>query len=88
MDDKRIDFFAFVVLLFLVGGITFTSYLGDTNNGIDDDGDWDVRKHDKNGNKRADKGEPNVDEDDEARIQRKPVSLFPIIPTIGITWNF
>jgi len=30
MDDKRIDFFAFVVLLFLVGGITFTSYLGGT----------------------------------------------------------
>ena len=29
-----------------------------------------------------------VDEDDESRIQRKPVSLFPIIPTIGITWNF
>lgn len=67
---------------------TYTYPLGDTNNGIDDDGDWDARKHDKNGNKRADKGEPNVDEDDEARIQRKPVSLFPIIPTIGITWNF
>ena len=46
------------------------------------------KKHDKNGNKRPDKGEPNVDEEDEARIQRKPVSLFPIIPTIGITWNF
>ena len=67
---------------------TYTYPLGDTFNGIDDDGDWDVKKHDKNGNKRPDKGEPNVDEEDEARIQRKPVSLFPIIPTIGITWNF
>ena len=46
------------------------------------------KKHDRNGNRRPDKGEPNVDEDDESRIQRKPVSLFPIIPTIGITWNF
>ena len=67
---------------------TYTYPLGDTFNGIDDDGDWDAKKHDKNGNKRPDKGEPNVDEEDEARIQRKPVSLFPIIPTIGLTWNF
>jgi len=67
---------------------TYTYPLGDTFNGIDDDGDWDAKKHDKNGNKRPDKGEPNVDEEDEARIQRKPISLFPIIPTIGITWNF
>ena len=67
---------------------TYTYPLGDTSNGIDDDGDWDQKKHDKNGNKRPDKGEPNVDEEDESRIQRKPVSLFPIIPTIGITWNF
>ncbi len=67
---------------------TYTYPLGDTFNGIDDDGDWEAKKHDKNGNKRPDKGEPNVDEEDEARIQRKPVSLFPIIPTIGITWNF
>ena len=67
---------------------TYTYPLGDTFNGIDDDGDWDAKKHDKNGNKRPDKGEPNVDEEDEARIQRKPVSLFPIIPAIGITWNF
>ena len=67
---------------------TYTYPLGDTFNGIDDDGDWEAKKHDKNGNKRPDKGEANVDEEDEARIQRKPVSLFPIIPTIGITWNF
>ena len=67
---------------------TYTYPLGNTFNGIDDDGDWEQKKHDKNGNRRPDKGEPNVDEDDESRIQRKPVSLFPIIPTIGITWNF
>ena len=67
---------------------TYTYPLGDTSNGIDDDGDWDQKKHDRNDNKRPDKGEPNVDEEDESRIQRKPVSLFPIIPTIGITWNF
>ena len=67
---------------------TYTYPLGNTFNGIDDDGDWEQKKHDKNGNRRPDRGEPNVDEDDEGRIQRKPVSLFPIIPTIGITWNF
>ena len=50
--------------------------------------DRDRKDHDNNGNGRPDKGEPNVDEDDEGRIQRNPVSLFPIIPTIGITWNF
>ena len=58
------------------------------NNGIDDDNDWDVKKHDTNGNLRPDRGEPNIDEDDEARIQRKALSLFPLLPTIGITWNF
>ena len=67
---------------------TYTYPLGNTFNGIDDDRDWDRKDHDSNGNGRPDKGEPNVDEDDEGRIQRNPVSLFPIIPTIGITWNF
>ena len=67
---------------------TYTYPLGNTFNGIDDDRDWDRKDHDNNGNGRPDKGEPNVDEDDEGRIQRNPVSLFPIIPTIGITWNF
>ena len=67
---------------------TYTYPLGNTFNGIDDDGDWDRKDHDNNDNGRPDKGEPNVDEDDEGRIQRNPVSLFPIIPTIGITWNF
>ena len=62
--------------------------LGSTYNGIDDDGDWEEKKHDKNGNKRPDVGETNVDEPDEGRIQRQEINLFPIIPTIGITFEF
>ena len=67
---------------------TYTYPLGNTFNGIDDDGDWKAAEHDENNNGRPDKGEPNVDEADEGRIQRNPVSLFPMIPTIGINWNF
>ena len=62
--------------------------MGNIYNGIDDDGDWDINKHDKNGNKRPDVGETNVDEPDEGRIQRQEINLFPIIPTIGITFEF
>ncbi len=62
--------------------------LGSIYNGIDDDGDWDVLKHDKNKNKRPDVGETNVDEADEGRIQRQALNIFPIIPTIGITFEF
>lgn len=69
--------------------------LGNTFNGIDDDGDWDVTKHDVGnengigaGNGEPDYGEPNVDEDDEGRIQEEKLSLFPIIPSIGITIKF
>ena len=67
---------------------TYTYPIGSTFNGIDDDGDWDRKKHDDNANGRPDRGEPNVDEADEGRIQRKALSLFPVIPTIGINWNF
>ena len=67
---------------------TYTYPLGNTYNGVDDDGDWEIKKHDRNGNKRPDRGEPNVDEADEGRIQRKAISLFPLIPTIGISWKF
>ena len=62
--------------------------MGNIYNGIDDDGDWDINKHDENGNKRPDVGEKNVDEPDEGRIQRQEINLFPIIPTIGITFEF
>jgi len=70
--------------------------LGNRYNGLDDDGDWDINKHDIGygedkigaGNGRPDKGEPNVDEADEGRIREESISLFPIIPTIGFTWEF
>lgn len=62
--------------------------LGNTYNGIDDDDDWDIELHDENNNGRADPGETNVDEPDEGRIRERSLSLFPIIPTIGFTWEF
>ena len=61
--------------------------LGNVYNGVDDDGDWDVKKHDINKNGRPDFGEPNVDESDEGRIQRSPLNIFPIIPSIGISFE-
>ena len=62
--------------------------VGSTYNGLDDDGDWDEEKHDSNGNGRPDVGETNVDESDEGKLQVNDISLFPIIPTIGFSWEF
>ncbi|MED5427012.1 MAG: TonB-dependent receptor [Candidatus Neomarinimicrobiota bacterium] len=62
--------------------------LGNTYNGLDDDDDWVAEEHDTNGNGEPDAGEPNVDEADESKIQENKISLFPIIPTIGFTWEF
>ena len=62
--------------------------LGSTFNGLDDDGDWVKKDHDENNKGRPDPGEPNVDEPDEGRIRENNISLFPIIPTIGFTWEF
>ena len=62
--------------------------VGSTYNGIDDDRDWDEEEHDANGNGEPDVGEVNVDETDEGRLQVNDISLFPIIPTIGFSWEF
>ena len=62
--------------------------VGSTYNGIDDDGDWEEEEHDTNGNGEPDVGEVNVDEKDEGRLQVNDISLFPIIPTIGFSWEF
>ncbi len=61
---------------------------GNVYNGVDDDGDWDKNKHDSNDNNRPDRGETNVDESDEARISRSDISIFPLIPTFGLTIDF
>ncbi len=66
----------------------FIYEFGDTQNGLDDDGDWSVFKHDTNKNGQPDPGEPNVDEADEGAPQRRRVNGLPIIPTIGISIAF
>lgn len=66
----------------------YVYHMGSTHNGVDDDGDWDVKTDDTNGNGYPDFGEPNVDEADEGRIQRNDISIFPLIPSIGITIRF
>ncbi len=58
---------------------------GSTSNGIDDDGDWDEDKHDLNNNGYADIGEPNVDEEDEGIVRRSKISIFPLLPSIGVS---
>ncbi len=62
--------------------------VGNIYNGLDDDNDWEKDKHDTNGNGYPDPGEPNVDESDEGRITRTDISVFPIIPSIGINIDF
>ena len=49
---------------------------------------WDKNKHDSNDNNQPDRGETNVDESDEARISRSDISIFPLIPTFGLTIDF
>ena len=69
--------------------------VGSIYNGFDDDGDWDENLHDVGdeygfgaNNGKPDRGEPNVDEADETIIKKQEISLFPIIPTIGFSFEF
>ena len=86
---KKIDFF-FQIINTLNRKNTFrkTYALGSPYNGLDDDNDWDKEEHDTNENGKPDPGEPNVDEPDEGLIRENNISLFPIIPTFGFTWEF
>ena len=86
---SKMDIYVQVINVLNRENIFRKSYnVGSTYNGLDDDGDWDENKHDTNGNGKPDVGEPNVDEVDEGRLQVNDISLFPIIPTIGFSWEF
>jgi len=86
---SKMDIYAQVINVLNRKNIFRKSYnVGSIYNGLDDDGDWDEDKHDTNGNGNPDVGEPNVDEVDEGRLQVNDISLFPIIPTIGFSWEF
>ncbi len=64
--------------------------------GVDDDGDWDILTDDINGDGEAGYyfdgnqwiPEPNVDEADENIPQKRELSIFPLIPTIGFSIEF
>tara|TARA_B100000686_G_scaffold318275_1_gene367860 strand:- start:77332 stop:79683 length:2352 start_codon:yes stop_codon:yes gene_type:complete len=87
--NTNMDIFLQIINTFNRKNIFQNSYtLGNTYNGLDDDGDWIEEEHDQNGNGEPDVGEPNVDESDESKIQENKISLFPLIPTIGFTWEF
>lgn len=58
--------------------------VGSTTNGLDDDGDWVKASDDLNENGFPDPGEPHVDEEDEGIIRREDISIFPLIPSLGI----
>ena len=86
---KKADFFIQMINTYNQKNIFRYFYrLGNDQNGIDDDNDWDENEHDLNGNGKPDAGEENVDEADEGRMQRNDISLFPMIPTIGLTIYF
>ena len=61
---------------------------GSVFNGLDDDGDWIIEEHDTNKNGKPDPGEPNVDDPDEGKVVRNDISIFPLIPTFGLTIDF
>ena len=61
--------------------------LGSTTDGLDNDNDWNKKADDLNGNGKPDAGEPNVDEPDEGRIQRESISIFPLLPSIGVSFD-
>ena len=87
--STNLDIFLQIINTFNRKNIFSKSYtLGNTYNGLDDDDDWVAEEHDTNGNGEPDVGEPNVDEADESRIKENEISLFPVIPTIGFTWEF
>ena len=89
IGKKNVDFFFQIINSFNRENTFRKVYsLGNPYNGLDDDGDWVEEDHDANGNGRPDIGEVNVDEADEGRIQERDLSLFPIIPTFGFTWEF
>ena len=86
---SKMDIYLQIINVFNRENIFRKSYnVGSIYNGIDDDRDWDEDKHDANGNGEPDVGEVNVDEEDEGRLQVNNISLFPIIPTIGFSWEF
>ena len=86
---SKMDVYVQIINLFNRKNTFRKSYnVGSIYNGIDDDRDWDEEKHDTNGNGQPDVGEYNVDEEDEGRLQVNDISLFPIIPTIGFSWEF
>lgn len=86
---SKMDVYVQIINLFNRKNTFRKSYnVGSIYNGIDDDRDWDEEKHDANGNGKPDVGEFNVDEQDEGRLQVNDISLFPIIPTIGFSWEF
>ena len=87
--NKKAEFFIQLINTYNRKNIFRYVYrLGNVYNGIDDDGDWIEKDHDANDNGVPDVGEVNVDEEDEGRMQRRDISLFPVIPTVGITIYF
>ena len=86
---SKMDVYVQIINVFNRKNIFRKSYnIGSPYNGVDDDRDWEEDLHDTNGNGEPDVGEVNVDEEDEGRLKVNDISLFPIIPTIGFSWEF
>ena len=89
VKNTKMDVFFQVINLFNRKNTFTKSYsIGNPYNGIDDDGDWVLEEHDDNKNGLPDVGEENVDEPDEGKIKVRDISLFPLIPTVGFSWEF
>jgi len=91
--DVKAKFFMQVINVYNRKNIFRYFYTTQNLEGVDDDGDWNWQTDDIDGNGEAGYyfdgnqwvPEPNVDEPDENIPQRQELSIFPIIPTIGIS---
>ena len=87
LKNKKGEFFIQVINLYNRKNIFRYQYsLGYADNGIDDDGDWNIETDDLNGDGVPNLGEPNFDylDPDETKLQRTEISVFPFLPSFGI----
>ena len=91
LKRSKAEFFIQIINLYNRKNIFRYQYsLGYADNGIDDDGDWNIDTDDLDGNGVPSSGDLNVDflDPDETKLQRTEISVFPFLPSFGIRIEF
>lgn len=87
IKDSKAELFIQAINLYNRKNIFRYQYsLGYADNGIDDDGDWNIETDDFNDDGVPTIGEPNFEylDPDETKLQRTEISIFPFLPSFGI----